>query len=440
MKPSKKSLYVRKRHFGLSCLERGAITERLRRLKCIEKAMKIVEDDSDSDFELFYSAHRAISAEILAIGAVDPRINDALPVIERKHRLIDSFSDDEIRGLFRFESKEQLHRLLIGFQFPKTFQAAEGNIFSGEEILLCGLYRLHCVNVLGDDGWVAVFGMVESVASRACILFIDFLWNWWSYLLFDHMHYWLDKIPSMAEAIRLKMEEKNCPFLPGEFPFFAFIDNTMNATCRPGGGPARDGIHAPRNNPEIQRAWYNGWKKFHGLKWQTIDLPNGMNFKVDGPFSCRDNDITTLNSSAILLKLQVLLEMNQLHFYRIYGDSAYIVIDEGPLSARHQNPNPRQVLENKAMSSCREVIEWDYGDIGRYFKLLDYKHVLQIRKMPVARMCICAILLRNALVTMNGCNTSVYFCCTPPTFEEWTAEGMRAFDQRWITHVNINLI
>ena len=26
----------------------------------------------------------------------------------------------------------------------------------------------------------------------------------------------------------------------------------------------RDGVDAPRNDPLIQRAWYNGWKKLHG--------------------------------------------------------------------------------------------------------------------------------------------------------------------------------
>jgi hypothetical protein len=69
-----------------------------------------------------------------------------------------------------------------------------------------------------------------------------------------------------------------------------------------------------------------------------------------------------------------------LQFYRIfYGHSVYIVINDGPISARHQDPTtPRQRLENAKLSSCRETIEWDYGDIGRYFKLLDYKHVLQI--------------------------------------------------------------
>ena len=93
--------------------------------------------------------------------------------------------------------------------------------FSGEEILLCGIYRLHSVNVFGDAGWVEVFGMVQSVASYACNLFFEFMWKWWSYLLFDHMSFWVARIPAMAEAIRLKMSELGCHFEPGTFNFLA---------------------------------------------------------------------------------------------------------------------------------------------------------------------------------------------------------------------------
>jgi len=92
----------------------------------------------------------------------------------------------------------------------------------------------------------------------------------------------------------------------------------------------------------------------------------------------------------------------------------------------------REALENRAMSSCRETIEWDYGDVGRYFKHLDYKHVLKIRKMPIAKMCLCAFILRNALVCMNGSNTTEYFNCEPPSFEDWVCQGPREFDSTWM--------
>jgi hypothetical protein len=75
------------------------------------------------------------------------------------------------------------------------------------------------------------------------------------------MNFWLDKLPQMAEAIRHNLIREDCPFNE-DFAIFGFIDNTMNATCRPGGGPTRDGTRAPRNDPLIQRAWYNGWKNY----------------------------------------------------------------------------------------------------------------------------------------------------------------------------------
>jgi hypothetical protein len=196
------------------------------------------------------------------------------------------------------------------------------------------------------------------------------------------------------------MEKYNCDFPAaneaGGFRVFGFIDNTMNATCRPGGGPSRDGKDAPRNDPIIQRAWYNGWKKLHGMKWQTIDLPNGMNFHVFGPVSIRHNDIYNVIQSNIDELLQNLQEDNVLKFI-IYGDSAYIVLNFGFIASRHQEPqNDREILENRSMSSCREVIEWDYGDVGTLWAYLDYKKVLKMRKMPVAATYFVAMLLRNA--------------------------------------------
>jgi hypothetical protein len=70
----------------------------------------------------------------------------------------------------------------------------------------------------------------------------------------------------------LKCSELGCQY--DDLRIFGFIDNTLNSTCRPGGGPACDGENAPRNDPDIQRAYYTGWKKMHGQKFQTVDLPN----------------------------------------------------------------------------------------------------------------------------------------------------------------------
>ena len=67
------------------------------------------------------------------------------------------------------------------------------------------------------------------------------------------------------------------------------------------------------------------------------------------------------------------------------------------------------------------MIEWNYGDIGRYFPLLDFHHRLKLRKQPVGSI---GMKLRNAYwCTMNANNTTSYFNFIPPTLADWTYQG-----------------
>lgn len=93
--------------------------------------------------------------------------------------------------------------------------------------------------------------------------FVNFMYDSWSFLLKDHTDFWLAKLPQMAQAISNKITEKyGITYRPfneaGGFNVFGFIDNTLNATCRPKGGPARAGKGAPRNDESTQRAFYTG--------------------------------------------------------------------------------------------------------------------------------------------------------------------------------------
>ena len=202
-----------------------------------------------------------------------------LPKIESKHVTIALLNEHDIPQHFRFKTKDQLYRLLHGFQFPHVMFGPSGHKFSGEEVLLLGLFRMHFPSYYNHFSYKELFGFDNQRASLAFKLFLRHLSENWGYLLLDNMNFWKPHIPQCAEAIRRKLmgEPYNCLFeAPGQeggFNIFGFVDNTMNATCRPGGGPTRDGT----NDPLIQRAWYNGWKKVHGMKWQTIDLPNNPN-------------------------------------------------------------------------------------------------------------------------------------------------------------------
>ena len=66
-----------------------------------------------------------------------------------------------------------------------------------------------------------------------------------------------------------------------------FIDDTVTRITRPGGGPAEEGINAVRYNTLIQQSFFNGYKACHGLKHQTVEIPNGMCGELYGPKSFR---------------------------------------------------------------------------------------------------------------------------------------------------------
>ena len=139
------------------------------------------------------------------------------------------------------------------------------------------------------------------------------------------------------------------------------------------------------------------------------------------------NDLTSARWSDINGKLAALQKAEE-HQHVVYGDSGYLLVNYSHVRARHNHsPNTlRKILENSAMSTCRETIEWDCGDIGRYWTYVDYCNALKMRSMPVAHISLTVMLLRNARVCMNGCNTAESLC-HPPAFEEWIAEGPTAF-------------
>jgi hypothetical protein len=95
------------------------------------------------------------------------------------------------------------------------------------------------------------------------------------------------------------------------------------------------------------------------------------------------------------------------------------------LAYRFENPTAEEAFTNKCLSSCRECIEWHYGEIGQWWAFFQHTKLLKIRQVRVADMYRVAILLRNLYVTMNGNKTAEYFDCRPPSFDEFVAHGPR---------------
>ena len=138
---------------------------------------------------------------------------------------------------------------------------------------------------------------------------------------------------------------------------WGFVDGTVQPICRPG---------------EHQRVVYNGHKRVHALKFQSVVAPNGLIANLVGPMEGRRHDCAMLLVCCKICRIfqMIQLETNPLC---IYGDPAY------PIRAHLIAPfggaqlNNAQKTFNTSMSTCRIVVEWVFNDIINYFKFMDFK-------------------------------------------------------------------
>ena len=88
------------------------------------------------------------------------------------------------------------------------------------------------------------------------------------------------KLDEYADAIKRKGAAlNNC---------FGFIDGTVRPICH------------PRRDQEVV---YNGHKKIHALKFQSVALPNGLIGNMFGPLEGKRHDCALLRISQLLPKL-----------------------------------------------------------------------------------------------------------------------------------------
>ena len=432
VRPKIKSLSLRRRHFGMNCNDMVYLADlqhKLIEVSLLYKALSSRIDEDGERIDKIKAIIIMISNEIDEVIRVPATLYDRLPRVVNSSRTLDSFSDEEIPTNFRFRDKDQIRRLLTAFCCPQYIMSKFGHKFLTEELFLVTLFRMHYPGLSTDATYRSIFGWPYWKVSMGVILFIDFINSNWAYLIENNVSYWVPMLPYFAERIRIKLGKLECPFLPSDvengFKVFGFIDNTVFATSRPGGGPTQDGPGAPRNIPLIQQSFYNGWKSVHGIKWQTVGLPNGMMLHAWGPASCRHNDNWTLNQSNITDILGTAQNGYDL-YYVMYGDSAYYSGEY--IRGRHREVGgipltDREKLENKMMSKCRQAIEWDYGLMGNMWKHVVFKKSLQLRKQKVSKMTLFCMLLTNSYVCLNGSQTSHYFECSPPSLEDWTKSG-----------------
>ena len=109
---------------------------------------------------------------------------------------------------------------------------------------------------------------------------------------------WINSMDELCSVIHQKLTKPPCELeiwashgeidddvglhlvdIPLDNFFISFLlDDTNMKCCRPGSGPLGNYESAPRRvgAHHIQKAFYSGYFKEHGIKYQNILLPNGV--------------------------------------------------------------------------------------------------------------------------------------------------------------------
>ena len=219
----------------------------------------------------------------------------------------------------------------------------------GLEVLCTILSRFAYPHRLGD--MVRVFGRSVPQLSLTISCMIDYLYESYNFL-FESMQQPMLR-PSELERYAKAIHDKgaamsNC---------WGFVDGTVRPIARPS-------VH--------QEVMYNGHKRLHALKFQSVVTANGMIAHLYGPVEGRRHDCFLLKQSRLLQQLEQHSHTTQGEPLCIYGDPAY------PLRRHLQAPfkgqlTPERADYNKSMSSVRIAVEWLFGDIVNLFKFVDFK-------------------------------------------------------------------
>jgi hypothetical protein len=402
-----------------------------------------------------------------------PHHEETLPkmMMSPRHLRINDFSDTAARNLTRFNVQE-LRTLFHHFGFgqyaaqfddtpdmmiPIETGCVRNNrrckyLIHAEEVFLFTMIKMaqgftnaYMVNFI-FGGHICRW----SHAYRWAIKYLDGRYE--SILSHSGLLRFVDQFPEFNEAIekecqRSKRRELVAPDengntwieIPGllhlPFDVIGFIDDSIDRCSTPMSGPRGDYEGAARKAAyeDAQRAFYTGYKKFHGIKVEAIHLPNGMSF-LFGPVSARHNDAGLLLMSNIDNYLAAIQDGKftvatpdgqRSVTYSVLGDSAYNFglqcVQSYFFPHGGAELTEAEVRCNFHFKSARMSIEHSFGQLSNLFKICHCKDEVKLgKKIPYAleQLRVCH-LLQNCHVCFSGNSTSNKFLVPPPTIGDY---------------------
>ena len=151
---------------------------------------------------------------------------------------------------------------------------------------------------------------------------------------------------------------------------------------------------------------YSGHKCCHGIKFQSIVIPDGLFASMYGPVNGNRRDSFLLSTSGLFDKLQTFMpDLPSSDGFSLYGDPAYpqsIYIVGG-----YMNPlnGSTHALWNTSMSKVHEVVGWGFANILSQWSFLDFRAGMKIFQSPVAKYYIVGVFPVNLQTCFYGNQT-----------------------------------
>ena len=249
--------------------------------------------------------------------------------------------------------------------------------------------------------YVDMIPRFARAVPELCMVFnqvLDYIDSHFGHLLQDLNQNWLapEHLTVFANTISDKGAALN--------NVWGFIDGTVR------------GISRPTHN---QRIVYNGHKRKHGLKYQSISTPNGMIANLFGPVEGTRHDSSMLLLSGFMPVLQNFSFCENREQLCIYGNPAYPLRWYLQCPFRGANITAEQDAFNASMSRVSVSVEWLFGEVIETFKFTDFKKNQKLGLSNLGKMYRVSALLTNVHTCLYRNKCSEFFGLDPPILEEY---------------------
>lgn len=356
----------------------------------------------------------------------------------KRFRRINEISRDTCYNWFGL-SPHDLRVLFTHLRVPETLRSDTSrspsrHIYNGEESFIIFLHHI-IKGVPFTEMSRHTFGGDPRPFSKMCELMIDHL-----YILFYNkisgtsLEQWIPRYLNTCRSLihnalgdgaifeeqYVDGEVVSQQLIQHHFDFdtfrpFGFLDDFAQPTARPGIAPTRLHNHAH----DIQRAFYSGYLRSHGLKAQVVYLPIGI---IGSVFvtEMRQNDNGVQNMSGLnnyLVNILAGILIGGL-LPALYCDGIFAVL--ACILPRYTRLTTARHLINMRLASLRECIEHIFADHRIRFRLFGAPHTLHLfnQGVKIRRMFLVSFFLQNCYYCLQGTRCR-YFGHIPPTLEEY---------------------